>query len=118
MKVERYRVRRDVASLQETGGRVVGGDIIVHRTGAILLNCPACGRMQFTTHALEGSDAAPDIIGPVQCGSGHCTRCGVWFQIVTGVPRILEAPSAARPRISISEALRRAGVVPPPKAPE
>ncbi len=112
----RYRVRRDVTSLSEIGGRVARGDIIVHRSGNLLLNCPACGKVQFTAARLEGSDEAPDIMQPIQCGAGYCHRCGVWFRIVTGKPEIVEAPP--RKRAAIPEALRRAGVTEPPEQPK
>lgn len=113
----RYHVRRDVKSLAEIGGKVGPGEIIIHKTGNLLLNCPKCGKVQFATAQLEGSDEAPDIMTPIQCGSGYCHRCGVWFRIVTGQPEIIEDPPE-RESTNIPDELRNAGVKSPPKQPE
>ena len=112
----RYKVRRDVASLAEIGGKVAPGEIIVHKTGNLLLNCPKCGKIQFAAAKLEGSDEAPNIMAPIQCGSGYCQRCGVWFRIVTGKPEILEAPPGREP-LDIPKELLQAGVKRPPEQP-
>jgi len=112
----RYHVRRDVQSLQETGGKVAPGEIIVHRTGTLLLNCPKCGKVQFVAAKLEGSDQAPDIMKPIQCGAGYCNRCGVWFKIVTGRPIIVEEVPVVK-QAEIPDVLKRAGVKRPPGQP-
>lgn len=112
----RYRVRRDVTSLQEIGGKVSPGEIIIHRSGNLLLNCPKCGKIQFTANRLEGSDEAPDVVQPIQCGGGYCKRCGVWFRIITGQAEIVAAPEKSA--VAIPDRLQSAGVTPPPKPPE
>jgi uncharacterized protein YbaR (Trm112 family) len=114
----KYHVRRDVTSLSQVGGVVKQGEIIVHRTGNLLLTCPVCKRLQFAAVRLTGSDIAPDT-DPIQCGSGGCKRCAQWFRIVTGEAVLLDGPPE-RKQPEIPERLQKAGVTPPPKleAPE
>lgn len=110
LRIRRYRVRRDVASLAEVKGRPEAGSIIV--TGRVLvLHCPACGALQFTPREVTGHDEAPNVLEPIQCGAGFCRRCGVWFRIVTGEAQLVAPEGGAA--VAIPDKLARAGVARP-----
>lgn len=96
--------------------RLNPGEIIKHKNGAIILNCPACNSVQFARSRMSGSDDAPTIDEPIQCGSGYCDKCGIWFQVKNGqtLPVEVEQNSDG---VEIPKKLRDAGVHPPPKLP-
>jgi len=89
------------------------GDIIVHSSGAVVLRCPACAAMQFGYAKILNSPKAPSLDRPLQCGSGHCKRCGVWFTIKNG--KAEEAEPAESPKRELPRKLMKAGVKQSPK---
>ncbi len=89
------------------------GDIIVHESGAVILRCPACAAMQFGHAKVMNSPKTPSFDRPLQCGSGHCKRCGVWFTIKNGKAEEAE-PTEPRKR-ELPKKLTKAGVKRPPK---
>lgn len=88
------------------------GQIIAHQSGAVILRCPACNAMQFGAAKVLNSPEKPTLDRPLQCGSGHCKKCGVWFQIVNG--KAVPAESPNKEKGEIPRKLFRAGVRPPP----
>lgn len=86
------------------------GDIIAHKSGAVVLRCPACNAMQFGRAAVLNSKEAPTLDRPLQCGSGHCKKCGVWFTIRNGEARPAKKPE--QKRTAIPDKLTAAGVGP------
>jgi hypothetical protein len=102
-----YFVLEKVDSL-ETKPRIGRGEIIAHKSGAIILRCPKCAALQFTRAVILNAPATPSLDRPVQCGSGHCKKCGVWFTIKNGEALPAEAPEP-KPRV-LPEKLRKAGV--------
>ena len=107
-----YSILKDVTSLQQR--RAPGrGDIIAHASGAVILRCPKCAAVQFTRADILNSPDAPTLDRPVQCGAGHCKKCGVWFSINKG--RAIPSEPVAKKPPRLPETLVRAGVRPPPK---
>lgn len=91
------------------------GEIIKHKSGAIILNCPKCNAMQFTHSPVSGTNEIPTLSKPIQCGAGNCDRCGVWFQITAGKTLVSKEPvKHERP---IPSKLVDAGVKKAPKLP-
>jgi uncharacterized protein YbaR (Trm112 family) len=92
-RVPQYRLRQDVSSMSEAyaNGNLLFGDIIQSGRVAIL-RCPACAAIQFTPQAVTGLPEAPNLLKPIHCGAGTCRRCGKWFVIHTGAPRLVDAP--------------------------
>jgi len=72
------------------------GEIIRHRSGAIVLRCPKCRALQFTHSPIEGTDEMPTLTKSVQCGGGKCLRCGVWFRVNAGRTVITAAPAVSK----------------------
>lgn len=105
-----WRVTAEDALTQRV--RLQPGDLMRHRTGAVILNCPACNAMQVGRVDVTGPADAPSLSAPVHCGKGFCSRCGVWFTVVAGRTREAEQP-AVRPT-RIPDKLRAAGVTHPP----
>jgi uncharacterized protein YbaR (Trm112 family) len=64
--------------------RLKPGEIMKHKSGTVLLNCPACNSLQFAKASVISSDILPSLDRAIQCGSGFCKRCGVWFRIIDG----------------------------------
>jgi len=91
--------------------RLAPGEVMHHRSGAVLLNCPACNAMQIGK-GVEGAADAPTLTAPVHCGKGFCHRCGIWFTVTGGATREAVKPTA-KPVI-IAPELRKAGVRPAP----
>jgi hypothetical protein len=102
-----YYVLEKVDSL-ETKPRPGRGEIIAHKSGAVILRCPQCGALQFGRAVILNSPATPTLDRPLQCGSGHCKKCGVWFIIRNGEALPAEAPE--RKERVLPEKLRKAGV--------
>ncbi len=96
-------------------GLPVRGEIVRHRSGAVVLRCPACNSIQFAHSPITGPDDAPTLLKPIQCGAGNCKRCGVWFSVDAGKTVITEAPET--PVRPIPAKLRRGGVKEAPKLP-
>ena len=92
----------------ETQPKLAPGQILRHRSGAVVLNCPACNAMQFAHSPLVGPDDAPTLTKPVHCGAGLCRGCAVWFAVRNGHTEPAPAPVPERPEIP--ERLARAGV--------
>lgn len=86
------------------------GDIIAHASGAVVLRCPKCGAMQFTRANILNSPETPTLDRPVQCGSGHCKKCGIWFTIRNGSAALSEEPP--KTKRGLPDNLSRAGVAP------
>ncbi len=107
-----YAVMKDIDSLAKKP-RPGRGDIIAHASGAVVLRCPKCAAIQFARANILNSPKTPTLDRPIQCGSGHCKRCGVWFTIRNGVAEEAKAPE--RPKRTLPESLVNAGVKPPPK---
>lgn len=107
-----YRVLDGVDSLAQK--RMPGrGEIIAHASGAIILRCPKCAALQFTRADILNNPDAPTLDRPVHCGSGHCKKCGIWFEIRKGTATEVEEPP--RKERKIPRKLARAGVHPAPK---
>lgn len=68
------------------------GQIVKHKSGAILLRCPKCNAMQFTHSPIVGADETPTLTKRVQCGSGFCKRCAIWFSVDAGKTVIHDGP--------------------------
>jgi uncharacterized protein YbaR (Trm112 family) len=115
LKIQRYHVLVGVSSLAAAGGLLPPGGIIVARNSVSILGCPACGKMQFVAGVPTGPAEAPHLQRPVQCGSGYCKRCGVWFRILNGAPEIL--PNQVRAAAVVPARLAQAGVRRPPQDP-
>jgi len=98
-------VDRDVLS---TRPKLRPGEIIAHRSGAIVLNCPACNAMQFAHSPLEGDRNSPTLGKPVHCGAGKCKACAVWFGVRSGTTFEAAKPNAAV--AAIPDELKKAGV--------
>ncbi len=110
-----YRVLKEVSTLAQR--RLPGrGDILRHKSGAIVLRCPKCVAIQFTRAEVLDSDDSPTLDRPVQCGAGHCKKCGIWFTIHSG--RAAEVPKPEKKPQEIPKVLARAGVHPSPKLPD
>jgi uncharacterized protein YbaR (Trm112 family) len=90
LRIARYRLRADVTSLGAAyaAGALESGDI-VQRGPVAILRCPACAALQFTAQVATGYADAPNLLTPIHCGAGTCRRCGRWFIIHTGVPRLV-----------------------------
>lgn len=89
------------------------GDIIAHRSGAVVLRCPKCHAMQFTRAEIYNSKEHPTLDRPIHCGSGHCKKCGIWFTIKNGTSCQVDPPEKKTRKIS--DKLAKAGVHAPPK---
>ena len=89
------------------------GDIMAHRSGAVILRCPKCHAMQFTRAEVYNAESSPTLDRPIHCGSGHCKKCGIWFTITNGRAAECEPPEG--PSRPIPKKLAKAGVKPPPK---
>jgi hypothetical protein len=101
------------ATALEGGQAVKRGEIMKHRSGAVIIRCPRCNALQFTAADVQGPPDAPTLSKPIQCGAGTCKRCGVWFRIAAG-KAIPADPATAQPSKPIPEKLARAGVKAPP----
>jgi len=106
---KRFELLEGVDNLTDCGGRLPPGKILAHHSGNFILNCPACGAMQFTTGKLSGAPSHPTIDRVVHCGAGICKRCGVYFRIEGGAAKPDTAPQEAAPR-DIPDKLKKAGV--------
>ena len=96
----------------EKKARIKPGDIMKHRSGNVLLNCPACNSLQFTKVQTIGTAELPSLTGPVLCGAGFCKRCAITFTVIDGKTVAVEAQE--RPKATIPERLLKAGVTRPP----
>lgn len=92
-----------------TGGGVDVGEIIKHKSGAVILKCPKCGALQFTHSPITGPYDAPTLSKRIQCGGGHCKQCAIWFSVDAGKTVIHEGPETKR-GVMIPKSLRDAGV--------
>ena len=86
------------------------GDILIHKSGAVILRCPACNAMQFGRAKVLNSPETPTLDQPLQCGSGHCKKCGVWFSIRNGKAEPSEKPE--HKKTELPDKLVKAGVGP------
>jgi hypothetical protein len=100
----------------EVKPRLSPGEVMRHKSGNVVLTCPACHALQFGTAKITGTDERPSLDRPLHCGSGHCRRCGVWFTLRDGVALLVAAP-AAPAGAPVPERLARAGVHTPPRQP-
>lgn len=90
------------------------GEIMKHKSGAIMLRCPECNSLQFTAAIITGPDDAPTISKPIVCGAGSCKRCAVRFSIDAG-RTIKESSEDNGGKIGIPEKLKQAGVKKAPR---
>jgi len=104
-----YAVLPDVNELSQRP-HIGRGDIVKHKSGAIILRCPACGAVQFARAQILNSDKAPTLSQPVHCGSGHCQKCAIWFTIKNGRAEKTKEPKPAK--VELSNKLKAAGVGP------
>ena len=88
--------------------RLSQGEMLIHKNGSILLNCPACNALQFARVEVIGDKKKPTIRGVVHCGAGHCKRCGVWFSVSGG--RTTQETEPVKKSVVISTKLKVAGV--------
>jgi len=111
-----YKVLPEVDRLEQK--RVPSkGDIIAHRSGAIILRCPKCNAIQFTHAVIVNSPETPTLDRPVHCGSGHCQKCAIWFTIRNGLAYQVDEPKK-EPKTSTPTDLLKAGVKKAPPKPE
>lgn len=68
----------------EKRSRLDRGEILIHKSGNLLLNCPACNALQFSTVGVENDTQYPSLLGVVQCGNGGCLRCKALFTVRAG----------------------------------
>lgn len=115
MTDELYKGPWRVSKNDSIGMGVGIGEIIRHRSGAVILRCPKCRAMQFAHSPISGSDDTPTLTKPIQCGSGHCTRCAIWFTVTTGRTQLTE-PVKREGRV-LPKSLVDAGITAPPKQP-
>ena len=90
------------------------GDVMKHKSGAVILKCPKCRALQFAYSPVTGTDDKPTLTRSIQCGGGHCKRCGIWFRVDAG-ETVLSDAAKSEPR-PIPERLKR-GMKTPPKLP-
>ena len=93
--------------------RLGRGEIIAHKSGAVILRCPACAAVQFARADVLNDPHTPTLDRPIQCGSGHCKKCGVWFTIRNGEAKKVDEPT--RPTRTLPKKLADAGVAAPPR---
>lgn len=64
--------------------RLAPGEIMRHKSGVLVLPCPACGVLQFAAHTVEGDP--PSISGAVRCAAAKCParRCACRWTIIAG----------------------------------
>lgn len=99
----------------EKGVTTKPGEILLHKSKMVILNCPECNAMQFTAAKNIGTVERPTLSKPIQCGAGHCRRCGIWFSVVNGETVIHDDDPRDKPASFLPRKLRKAGVRPPPK---
>ena len=104
---------RVVPGVEELGRmpHIGQGDILKHKSGAVVLRCPACNAMQFARAKVMNSDETPTLDQPIQCGAGHCKKCGVWFTVKNGRAQKAEKPKPKK--TELPDKLKKAGVGPP-----
>jgi len=103
-----YKVLDKVGKLSEQP-RLATGDILRHDSGALILRCPACNAMQFTRAEIYNAETRPTLDRAIQCGSGHCQKCAVWFTIEKG-KAVLATPTEKKKPPELDSKLKRAGV--------
>lgn len=91
------------------------GDIIAHKSGAVVLRCPKCAALQFTRATVLNDPATPTLDRAIQCGSGYCKKCGIWFSIRNGQASEVEPPPPKK--TTLPDKLKKAGVHEAPKPP-
>lgn len=79
------------------------GEILVHKSGNTLINCPKCNAMQFTAVKVEGDSSAPTLRGTIVCGAGHCTRCAFVFTVRAGRTEAVTGPPPPKKMIDWSK---------------
>lgn len=100
----------------EKGVATKPGEILMHKSGAVVLNCPECRAMQFTHAKNVGTPEIPTLSKPILCGAGHCRRCGIWFSVINGETVVHDGdPRGEKPKMMLSIKLKKAGVKSPPK---
>lgn len=72
--------------------RLAPGQLLRHRSGNVVLNCPACNATQFVVAQLAGPSDAPTLSCDVTCGAGYCKRCALRFTIVGGRTVVRSGP--------------------------
>jgi len=90
------------------------GEVLRHRSGLLVLHCPACRSVNMAATDLSGTEAAPTT-GLIHCGAGGCKKCGVWFRLIDGLAVLVPAPDP--PKHPIPEELAEAGVKAAPELP-
>lgn len=93
------------------------GEIIKHTSGAVILRCPSCNALQFTHSEIRGADDAPTLLSRIQCGSGFCRRCAIWFGVSAG-KTVQYDGEEPRSKTLIPKSLRDAGVKTAPTLPK
>lgn len=88
---------------------IAQGEIVKHKSGAILIKCPKCSALQFTHSEITGSNDYPSLQKRIQCGSGFCKRCAIWFGVNSGKTVLFDGPEE-RIATPIPERLIKAGV--------
>jgi len=91
------------------------GQVARRDTGVVVLRCPECRALQFAYSPISGPDDKPTLAKPIQCGAGHCKRCGIWFSIVAGKTIVHDDDPREKPVRSLPKKLTKAGVHWPPK---
>jgi hypothetical protein len=95
--------------------RLALGDLLVLRSGAVMLRCPACGTLQFIVATCTGDPEQPSLDSATTCAARDCRtkRCACRWTVVNGVTRLEVAAPPPPPAPRISPALVAAGVRPP-----
>jgi len=94
----------------ETKPSLRKGEVMKHKSGNTMLNCPACGALQFTAKQVEGDDDSPTLRGVVVCGNGGCVKCKASFTSTAGRTVESEQP----PKSKGIDWSKVKGVKPPP----
>jgi hypothetical protein len=76
--------------------RLSPGEIMQHKSGVLVLSCPACGVLQFAACTVEGDP--PSISGTVRCAAAQCPgrRCACRWTIIAGRTVAEDAPGISR----------------------
>lgn len=96
-------------STLEERPRLKMGEIMRHRSGAVLFRCPKCNALQFSHVGISGNDGFPTLSKGVQCGAGMCKKCAIWFTVKSGTTVLSNQPEEKEPR-PMPDKLTDAGV--------
>jgi hypothetical protein len=68
-------------------GRLRAGEIMKHRSGALIYRCPGCLSIAFHVAKLTGPDDLPSLDRPMICG---CGLCKVQYNLTQGKAVVID----------------------------